>query len=116
VSHQAQHAAAPVVGEAGHLVDLVEPMASLDAVRPLPRVFASPHPVAAADHRTAVDAELIQRGFEQVLLETKAALQVGLFPRLLRERDVQLPENADFRIREPVQELLGSAVGPGVEQ
>ena len=116
VPHQAEHPAAPMVGEAGHLVDLVQPVLPLDPVGANPRVATPAHAIAAADHRAAVDAKLIQRGFEHFLVEPEPALQVGPFPRLLPQCLVQLLEVADLGVRELVQELLGATVGPGVQE
>ena len=116
VPDQPEHAAAAVVGEAGHLVDLVEPVPPLRPVGAAPRVGAAAHPVAAADDGAAVDAKLVQGGLERVLVQAQPTLQIGPFRRRLPQRVVEFLEVADLGIGELVQELLGPAVGPGVQQ
>ena len=107
------------VGEALHLVELLPAVLALPLVRGQPARPARGTRAGAVVHGEAgapVDPELLQRGLQLLGVQVQAAGQAAFGPRLRPEAGEHPAQHVRVRVVAVVEELVGAAVVPGVEE
>ena len=103
-------------GEAHDLVELHQLVVALRGVRPLPSRLAARHLPLGVDARAAVDPQLLERPFEDLLVELELAADFLRRLALGGERFEDRGEHGRVGVVAGVEELVAAAVDPGVEE